>query len=74
MGITSLRDNVVYQQLQKQLPASRVKHNFFKYLVDRNGMAVKMYTKKQDPFSFEKDIDELLKKTDTDASADVSND
>jgi len=59
---SSLADNIVYQQLRKQLPDERdtVQHNFFKYLVDRNGVAVKLFTKKQDPLSLVDDIEALL--------------
>ena len=59
-GLTSLHENPVYQQLQKQLPEAHVKHNFFKYLVDQNGKAVKLFHKKEDPLSLTQDIEELL--------------
>ena len=59
--MTSLKDNPVYKQLQDHLPNKHVRHNFFKYLVDRKGIAVKLYTKKEDPVSFEADIQALLK-------------
>lgn len=59
-GLSSLKENVVYQQLKRQLPESNVRHNFFKYLVDRNGKAVKLYHKKEDPLSLTGDIEELL--------------
>ena len=60
-GLTSLDDNVVYQALQKQLPKDHVVHNFFKFLVDRNGKAIKMFPKKQDPFELSEEIESLLK-------------
>lgn len=60
-GLSSLKDNVVYQTLQKQLPNDHVKHNFFKFLVDRNGKAVKMFTKQQDPLVLSEEIEQLLK-------------
>jgi glutathione peroxidase len=59
-GLSCLKDNVVYQQLQRQLPDSHVKQNFFKYLVDRNGKAVKMFNKKEDPLTLTEDIEKLL--------------
>ena len=61
-GLTSLKDNVVYRALQQQLPNDHVGHNFFKYLVDRDGKAVKMFTKKQDPLQLTEEIEHLLKK------------
>lgn len=60
LGMTTLRENPVYQTLARQLPDEHVRHNFFKYLVDRRGMAVKMFTKKQDPHEFEDEIEALL--------------
>ena len=61
-SVGSLVTNPIYQQLQKQLPGptGNVKHNFFKYLVNKDGIAIKMYTKKQDPLSFVDDIEALL--------------
>jgi glutathione peroxidase-family protein len=37
-----------------------VPHNFFKYLVDRRGIAVKRFSKKEDPLSFVDAIEALL--------------
>ena len=59
-GLSSLRTNPVYQKLRKQMPHQRIAHNFFKYLVDREGTAVGFYTKKQDPLTIEPEIQELL--------------
>mmetsp|Transcript_8206 Transcript_8206/g.11845 ORF Transcript_8206/g.11845 Transcript_8206/m.11845 type:complete len:122 (-) Transcript_8206:197-562(-) len=59
-GISELSSNPVYQQLQRHVPDATVKHNFFKYLVNRKGIAVHLYSKKQDPLSFVKDIEELI--------------
>jgi glutathione peroxidase len=50
----------VYQRFKEHLPHERVHHNFFKYLVNRDGIAVKLFTKKQDPFSLKSEILELL--------------
>jgi len=61
-GISELSGNPVYQQLQRHVPDASVKHNFFKYLVNRQGIAVHLYSKKQDPLSFEKNIEELIGK------------
>jgi len=56
---SSLKDNVVYQTLQKHVEGS-VKGNFNKYLVNRKGEAVALYGKKEEPFSFEDEIVKLL--------------
>lgn len=59
-GITSLQENAVYQALQEQLPEAHVQHNFFKFLVNRNGKAIKMFHKKQDPITLMEEIEKLL--------------
>lgn len=56
----SLITNPVYQRFKEHLPHERVHHNFFKYLVNRQGIAVKLFTKKQDPFSIKSEILDLL--------------
>lgn len=62
-GKSSLRENPVYVALSHQVEG-RVKGNFYKYLVGRDGIVIRLYSKKQAPFSFEKTIDELLSQTD----------
>lgn len=59
-GLSSLQDNVVYKALREQLPEAHVQHNFFKYLVDRNGKAVTMFHKKDDPLTLTEEIEKLL--------------
>ena len=59
-GVSSLADNPVYTALRKQLPDAHVEHNFFKYLVDRQGRAVKFFHKKQDPLTLTEEIERLL--------------
>ena len=44
----------------RHLPNDYVKHNFFKYLVNRKGIAVKLFTKKEEPLSIQDAIEELL--------------
>jgi glutathione peroxidase len=60
-GTTSLRENPVYQELQRQLPNEHVQHNFFKYLVGRDGVAVALFHKRQDPVTLQPVIEEMLK-------------
>jgi glutathione peroxidase len=57
-GLSTLETNLVFQKLQS--PGKTVRHNFFKYLVDRNGKVVHYYTKKQDPNTIAQDIETLL--------------
>ena len=59
-GKSSLSRNPVYQRLERHLPNDYVKHNFFKYLVNRKGRAVKLYDKKTPPLSLQDAIEELL--------------
>lgn len=59
-GLSSLQDNPVYRTLSRQLPHTKVKHNFYKYLVNREGIAVQFFTKPQEPLSLQSDIEELL--------------
>lgn len=61
-GVSELDENPIYQQLHKQLPNQPVKHNFFKYLVDRKGIATHLFTKKQDPLTLTPYIEHLLAK------------
>jgi glutathione peroxidase len=57
-GLSSLEENVVYQQLQSS--GNKVRWNFFKYLVDRNGKVVEFYDKRQNPSTLANDIETLL--------------
>ncbi len=57
---SSLKQNPVFKALQNQLPEDQVEHNFSKYLVDREGMAIDLYPKRQDPLTLESAIEELL--------------
>lgn len=57
---SSLKQNPVFQALQEQLPDEHIEHNFFKYIVDREGIAIDLYQKRQDPLTFESAIEELL--------------
>lgn len=63
-GVSTLRDNPVYQRLRKQLPDQEVKHNFFKYLVGPDGMALHLYNKARDPSTLVDDIERELRKKD----------
>lgn len=60
LGTSHLPENPVYQLLQQQMPNAHVKHNFYKYLINRQGIAVKFFDKKTNPRAIQKDIEELL--------------
>lgn len=59
-GLSTLADNPVYMTLKNQLPLNRVRNNFFKFLVNRHGQAVRLFVKSESPLSFEDDIVALL--------------
>ena len=59
-GVSSLRTNPVFQLMRRHLPDQPVRHNFFKYLVGKDGIAVDLYPKQQDPIFMESGIEELL--------------
>ena len=60
VGTSHLPDNPVYQLLQQQMPNNHVRHNFYKYLINRQGIAVKFFDKKTNPRAIQGDIEELL--------------
>jgi glutathione peroxidase len=68
LGTSHLPDNPVYQHLQRQIPDAHVRHNFYKYLVNRQGVAVKFYDKKTEPLAIQDDIEELLTATSDEVS------
>jgi len=45
---SSLETNPVYKLLNRHMPQTHVRHNFYKYIVGRDGLPVKFYTKKDD--------------------------
>jgi glutathione peroxidase-family protein len=63
-GVSTLRENPVYQRLREQLPKESVQHNFFKYLVGPDGMALHLYPKARDPITLTEDIERALHKKD----------
>ncbi len=60
-GTTSLKATPVFKDLQRQLPKEHVQHNFFKYLVGRDGVAVSLFHKRQDPVTLKPALEEMLK-------------
>lgn len=50
----------VFANLKAHVPGD-VPHNFYKYLVDRRGVAVRRFAKKEDPLSFAAAIEDLLR-------------
>lgn len=45
---SSLKTNPVYRLLKTHMPQTSVKHNFYKYVIGRNGLPLKFYNKKDD--------------------------
>ena len=56
----SLVDNPVYKLLRKHMPEHKVQHNFFKYIIGRDGVPVGFYPKKTTLLDMEQDIQEHL--------------
>mmetsp|Transcript_36230 Transcript_36230/g.51258 ORF Transcript_36230/g.51258 Transcript_36230/m.51258 type:complete len:121 (+) Transcript_36230:545-907(+) len=59
-GTSHLAENPVYRQLHRSMPKNKIKWNFFKYLVNKEGIPVEFYTIKQSPLEISDDIEELL--------------
>jgi glutathione peroxidase len=57
---STLVHNPIYKMLREHMPEADVKHNFYKYLIGRDGVPVGFYTKKQSLFDFESAIVEEL--------------
>lgn len=57
---SSLHHNPVYELLQKHMPGKRVKHNFFKYVIDANGIPTSFHSKKETLLEMKKDISKVL--------------
>jgi glutathione peroxidase-family protein len=71
-SVSTMKDNVLYQQLQQQLPTQQVRHNFYKYLVGPDGIAVQLYPKSQSPLSLLEDIEQLLLQQPQDLTATIT--
>lgn len=52
-------EHPVYTYLKRHVPGN-VPHNFYKYVVGRDGTPIRRYGKKEEPLSFEQDIIKLL--------------
>ena len=50
----------LYKYLKEVLPGGRIKWNFTKFLVSRNGEVVARFGSRENPFSFEEKINEVL--------------
>lgn len=45
---SSLKTNPVYRLLKRHMPQTSVKHNFYKYIIGKDGLPVQFYNKKDD--------------------------
>lgn len=57
---SKLEHNPIYKALRNHMPDHSVKHNFFKYLIGKDGVPVAFYTKKQTLFDMESAIQDEL--------------
>jgi len=64
-GVSKLEENPVYKALQRQRPDYKVKQNFYKYLIDRQGNIIGFYNKKFQPLDIIPDIEKALSTTTT---------
>lgn len=60
-GLSALSENPVFRQLRQHIPNEHVQHNFFKYLVGPDGIAIKLYNKQRDPITLAMDIEAQLR-------------
>ena len=64
VDVNGADSHALFQYLVKALPGtfgSKVKWNFTKFLVDKNGKVVKRYSPSTNPMKIQKDIKKLLK-------------
>jgi len=59
-GLSSLSDSPVYQSIRTQRPEDSVRWNFYKFLVDRNGMVVEVFDLHVNPLKIAGQIEKLL--------------
>lgn len=57
---SSLQDNAVYELLRKHIPNRKVKHNFYKYIVGKDGLPTSFHTKKETLFEMEDEFSGLI--------------
>lgn len=57
---SKLAHNPVYKKLKEHMPEAEVKHNFYKYLVGRDGVPVGFYKKKTSLYDMESAMVEEL--------------
>jgi glutathione peroxidase len=57
---SKLEHNPIYKAFRIHLPEHEVKHNFYKYLIGRDGVPVAFYSKKQTLFDMEAAIKDEL--------------
>lgn len=63
IDVNGKNEHPVYKYLKKEKGGflfSRIKWNFTKFLIDKNGMPIKRFSPKMKPSDIEKDIKELL--------------
>lgn len=59
-SVSTLSTNPIFMALQQQKPEIHVQHNFYKYLVGPDGLAVQVYPKSRDPLTLYTDIEQWM--------------
>ena len=57
---SSLQHNPVYDLLRKHMPGKVVRHNFFKYVIDKHGIPISFHSKKETLLEMKEDIEKVL--------------
>ena len=60
IDVNGANEHPLYKFLKEQTDGKRIRWNFTKFLVDRDGVVVNRYDSKVKPFEIEKDINKLL--------------
>lgn len=55
-----LKNNPVYKLLEKHMPHHVVKHNFYKYVIGKDGIPLKFYKKKDTLLDIEEEMRDIL--------------
>ncbi len=57
---SSLKENPIYQSLHESMPNRIVRHNFFKYVIGKDGVPVSFHSKKETLMDMEEEIQLIL--------------
>lgn len=57
---SSLKTNPIYKMLHKHMPHNVVKHNFYKFVINKDGIPVEFYKKKDTLKDIEAELETIL--------------